>query len=368
MNNIKVVHVGEYVQGGVATYIKYLLSSEERIHNGNLNLDEYLILSKSKSYHDWPIAKDKIFYYDYKRKLNYIGKTIKRIRQLIKNIEPDIVYCHSTWAGVFVRIPLLFCRRRYYVIYNAHGWSFCREDSRVKKYLYAIIEKVLSWKTDIIINVSQNEYQNAIAYGISKGKMCVLYSGVKNKMINCYSNNVFDNNQLNVLFVGRFDKQKGIDILLPIFRKVNRTDLHLYIAGGSVLDDCNLNKEYGSDNITFLGWIDHDIVGKYYSACDVVIMPSRWEAFGLVAIEAMSYGKPVIVSNRGALPELVEEGKTGFIFDLNDENSLESVLNNLDKNQLFIMGREAEKVFEKQFTLNKMIDGTHQIFKRLCKK
>ena len=47
MNNIKVVHVGEYVQGGVATYIKYLLSSEERIQNGNLNLDEYLILSKS---------------------------------------------------------------------------------------------------------------------------------------------------------------------------------------------------------------------------------------------------------------------------------------------------------------------------------
>lgn len=367
MNNIKIVHVGEYVQGGVATYIKSLLSSEGRIQNKNIVLDEYLILSKYKSYHDWPIAKDKIFYYDYKRNLSYIVKTIKKISELIKNIEPDIVYCHSTWAGVFVRIPILFCMRRYKVIYNAHGWAFCRECSRLHKYLYAAIEKILSWKTNIIINVSQNEYQTAIDYGISKKKMCVLYSGVKNKINEFYQDNIFANNQLNILFVGRFDKQKGIDLLLPIFKKVNRADLHLYIAGGSVLGDCKLHKEYGSDNITFLGWVDHDKVGKYYHACDVVIMPSRWEAFGLVAIEAMSYAKPVIVSNRGALPELIEEGKNGFIFDLDNKNSLESVLNNLDKNKLFIMGREAKKIFEKKFTLKQMINDTQQIFERLCK-
>ena len=358
------MHVGEYVQGGVATYIKSLLSTN--FETDNLILDEYLILANKKSEHEWTLGQDRIFYYDYERKPQYIFKAIKHIHRVIKLIKPDIIYCHSTWAGVFTRIPFLFFRRSYKVIYNAHGWSFCRDCSKYKKYLYATIERILSWETDVIINVSKSEYNTAVRYGISAKKMQVLYSGVNEMKSEANQDVGFDEQQINMLFVGRFDKPKGLDLLLQVYENINRKDLHLYVIGDSVLDDC-LNKEkYDDANITYLGWIDHDKVKDYYNACDVVIMPSRWEAFGLVAIEAMSCKKPVIVSNRGALPELIENGRSGFIFDLNNLDTLNYILNSIDKIKLKLMGLNAKKIFDQNFTLEKMINKTHLIYKKLC--
>ena len=72
-------------------------------------------------------------------------------------------------------------------------------------------------------------------------------------------------------------------------------------------------------------------IGEYYQSCDGVIMPSRWEAFGLVAVEAMKYKKPVIVSDCGALPELVKDGYNGYVFKMDDEDSLKLIIDKLEK-------------------------------------
>ena len=75
-------------------------------------------------------------------------------------------------------------------------------------------------------------------------------------------------------------------------------------------------------------------------------MLSRWEAFGLVAVEAMKYGKAVIASDRGALPELIKNGENGFAFSMETRDSLKNVLDLLDKNQLRQMGYKAENFFQ----------------------
>lgn len=87
---------------------------------------------------------------------------------------------------------------------------------------------------------------------------------------------------------------------------------------------------------------------------DAVIVPSRWEGFGLVVIEAMKNYKPVIVSNRGALPELIKEEQDGYIFDMENLSSLEQILKNLNKNKLKKMGENARKKFELEFTSDNM--------------
>ena len=83
-------------------------------------------------------------------------------------------------------------------------------------------------------------------------------------------------------------------------------------------------------------------------------MPSRWEAFCLVAIEAMKYGKPVIVSNRGALPELVQEGINGWFFDMDDSYSLLSLLKTIN-NKNALDGEKINNYFQKNFILEKML-------------
>ena len=91
--------------------------------------------------------------------------------------------------------------------------------------------------------------------------------------------------------------------------------------------------------------------------CDVVIMPSRWDGFGLVAIEAMRNSKPVIVSNRGALPELIKNNENGYIFDMDNLNSLILILSKLNKSDLKILGKNARKSFLKNFSACKFVNN-----------
>ncbi|WP_154642988.1 glycosyltransferase family 4 protein, partial [Bacillus cereus] len=156
---------------------------------------------------------------------------------------------------------------------------------------------------------------------------------------------------INLLFVGRFDKQKGLDILIDIFKNNNLPKIKLYIIGEPVVSQAEFQFP---QNVINLGWIDNKLLDSYYSDMDAVIMPSRWEGFGLVAIEAMKNRKPVIVSNRGALPELINQEVNGYIFDLEKPNDLVDILLNLDKIELKEMGKRGRNIYEEKFTSNIM--------------
>ena len=133
-----------------------------------------------------------------------------------------------------------------------------------------------------------------------------------------------------VLFVGRIEPLKGIDTLIRAFSKMkvsgalSRHEICLVVIGGDVSisekDMTNemarlheLRKQYGlEDVVTFLGNRDQDTLPYYYSAADLVVMPSHYESFGMVALEAMACGTPVIASQVGGLAYLIQDGVTGY--------------------------------------------------------
>jgi glycosyltransferase involved in cell wall biosynthesis len=86
------------------------------------------------------------------------------------------------------------------------------------------------------------------------------------------------------------------------------------------------------------GWIGPDEIEAQMNEMDAVVVPSRWEGFGLVVLEAMRCGKPVIVSDRGGLPELVIHGFNGLIFSFDDPHSLVRVLESLSRGDLRRLG------------------------------
>ena len=116
-----------------------------------------------------------------------------------------------------------------------------------------------------------------------------------------------------------------------------------------------------------IGWLPRESLDAYYAAADGLVVPSRWEGFGLVAIEAMRAGTAVIASNRGSLPELVEHGITGYIFNLDetDLGELEGTLRGLDKNRLREMGAAATRLFEQGFTAESMNRGILDVYAKL---
>lgn len=354
---IKILHVGEYLQGGVATYVKTLLDSN------SAELDEYILCSDTNSNHEWKIPSNRIHYYSYKRSIKNILPAMYLIHRYIKKLDPDIIYCHSTWAGVFVRFPYLFLPRKPRILYNAHGWAFLRDTSKWKKGVYALIERILLIPTDRVINVSKYEYDAAVKYGLLKKKLSIIYSGISPKKndVEVETNYPFD--KINILFVGRFDRPKGIDYLLHEFLKCKRDDLHLTIIGDNVVGDSQIIEKKNTDSITFLGWMERVKLASYYKNCDVVIMPSRWEAFGLVAVEAMKYGKPVIVSDRGALKEIIKDHVNGYVFNFDKPESLQQILCNLDRKELKYLGLKGREIFLKSFQKKDMIEKTKSIYR-----
>lgn len=355
---MKILHVGEYVNGGVATYLKTLLSGLQKYDD----IENYLLISEYKSQQGWENITKKVFYYKYKRSIANIFLAIKQIHAVIKDINPDIIHVHSTWAGLFVRLPYLLKKRKAKIIYQSHGWSFLMDTSKYKKNIYAFVEKILSIPTDKIINISNYEQNQAIKYGLNKNKMIMVYNGVEDKVNKSKLILNWDRNKINLLFVGRLDRQKGLDLFLDVYEKMKLKNIHLYVIGRSVLDN-NLPKN--TEYVTYLGWVDSKDIDEYYQACDAVIMPSRWEGFGLVAIEAMRNSKPIIASNAGALPELIQNNINGYIFSLENKFSLRDILFKINKEKLKIIGLTNRNLFLKKFTNKQFVINILDLYKNV---
>ncbi len=142
----------------------------------------------------------------------------------------------------------------------------------------------------------------------------------------------------SILFVGRIEPLKGIDNLLRAIALVVdrqpkvRARLCVPIVGGDpdrIHEDDemvrlhDLREELGvADVVMFLGAKDQDLLQYYYSAAEMVVMPSDYESFGMVALEAMACGTPVIASDVGGLAFLVKDGRTGYRVPARDPEAL----------------------------------------------
>ncbi|MCD6577733.1 MAG: glycosyltransferase [Anaerolineaceae bacterium] len=148
-------------------------------------------------------------------------------------------------------------------------------------------------------------------------------------------------NENMILFVGRIEPLKGIDTLLKAISQLQLADVlsrcphFLYIIGGDPdLDREQMNKEMlqlqdlcsklGLDDLVlFLGKKDQDSLQYYYSAAEMLVMPSNYESFGMVALESMACGTPVIATQVGGLQHLVQDQRTGFVIPNDNPNALE---------------------------------------------
>jgi len=302
-----VVHVGEYVSGGVATYLRTLI--KEQIRNSQI---EKIIVFKSKRYSEqlhFDSPKVKVINYEYTRDVRGIV-TILGLWKRIINLHPDVIHLHSTFAG-FLRIHNIINRQRFKVIYCSHGWAFARDSNPLVNKAIAGVERILAIGCDKIINISESEASKAITYGLPISKMVTIENGIEIPKV--LPNKHRLHGELKLLFVGRFDRQKGVDLLIAAARQI--PDVSIYLVGSAVLHDSSFIQNNFPNNVHVLGWLSPDRVGEKMRQVDAVLVPSRWEGFGLVAIEAMKNQTAVLAANVGGLSNIVKDGENGFLFE-----------------------------------------------------
>ena len=186
-----------------------------------------------------------------------------------------------------------------------------------------------------------------------------------------------------LLFVGRIEPLKGIKTLLKAIGYISdngqaEENLCLAVIGGELADENGqeseemkllhqLRDEYGlKELVTFLGKRSQDSLPYYYSAAEMVIMPSHYESFGMVALESMACGTPVIASMVGGLIHLVEDGVTGYHVPVDDPVALSERISGLlkDKSLRYRMGHDAF-AFAKKYDWKNITDRMIQTYDEL---
>jgi D-inositol-3-phosphate glycosyltransferase len=215
------------------------------------------------------------------------------------------------------------------------------------------IERQILEQSDCVVATSPQELDQLRSFVSHKGNVEVIPCGTDTQIFrqlpqsDARSKLGLSETEKIVLYVRRFDPRKGIETLVRSFAKVataNTVPSRLVIVGGSHTDRADnweqariqqLVQELGIANqTTFVGAISHERLPLFYTAADVCVIPSHYEPFGLVAIEAMACGTPVIASNVGGLKFTVVPGETGLLVPPQDIDgfaiAIEQVLNRED--------------------------------------
>lgn len=161
---------------------------------------------------------------------------------------------------------------------------------------------------------------------------------------------------------GRFVPEKGIDLAILVAKK---TGIKLKLAGGPAKGKYweEKIKPFLGKNIEYVGMIPYSKIPKFYGDAKGLLSPHRWrEPFGLIFIETMACGTPVIAFNRGSAPEIIKDGKTGFL--VKNLNQMVKKIKEIEK----IDRKECRKLVEEKFTVEKMVENYEKTFYEIAKK
>lgn len=280
---------------------------------------------------------------------------IKKISDIIKNQQPDIIHAHGwmLYSAIYLKkkfnIPLIatihdygfICPKKTLmkgnIICNKCFTNDCIHCSKEQfgstvslfRYLGVIYQKSNLKYVDRFIAVSPFVKDMHSKY-IDKNRITVIpnfyYANEKGAVTNKDSIILPDD---FILFVGSLTHHKGVDILINAFNMIKDGNIKLVMCGKKYIKEAYKI----SENILIFEDTPRNLVLEAYSRCRFVVIPSAWpETFGLVAIEAMSYKKAIIASATGGLINIVDDGSTGILVPPNNLKELATAMDFLMKN------------------------------------
>jgi len=266
------------------------------------------------------------------------------IRDILREEKPDVVHVHN-WRGlspsVFdavksLGIPLVLHVHDYVLICPKssllrRSGEICAKQPPLCKLYKAIKSIAVGGKPDLVIGNSQFVIDQLRESGFFKDiPAAKLYSAIELENIEYVEKNY---EVIDVLFSGRLHSSKGVEILIDAFRQIKHEGIRLHIAGGGPEEKKLKIMAEGDSRIVFYGYLPVGKLEELYKKANITVVPSVWhEPFGIITIESFKYGTPVLGSNMGGIPELIEDNQNGLLFEAGNtdqlKDKLESLINN----------------------------------------
>lgn len=178
-----------------------------------------------------------------------------------------------------------------------------------------------------------------------------------------------------LLCLGRLVEDKGFDVAIEAFSRLlpHAPQAQLIVAGDGTERQAlqNLAAARGVDGqVTFTGWVHPDDTAELIGSASVVLMPSRREPFGLVALECALVGRPIVAARVDGLPEVVEDGRTGMLVDVDDISQTVAALLALlnDTPRAVAMGRQARLRAQERFRFDDHIHSYDRLYRQLGRR
>lgn len=245
---------------------------------------------------------------------------------------------------------------------------------KVMLFYRPIMEKLLK-RADVIIVATQGHIDGSDYLPKYSSKCVIIPYGVDRKIAKRADEyvgkaRITNKKTANMLFVGRLVYYKGCDILLDAFKQTEGAELTI-IGEGKLKEELIRKSELMglSKKVHFLGKVDNERLIKAYEECDILILPSvaKSEAFGLVQIEAMSFGKPVINTNLASgVPHVSLDSITGLTVPPNDVQALAHAMKWMieHEDERVEMGRKARTRVKDFFQIDMMLNEIYEIYKK----
>ncbi len=300
--------------------------------------------------------------------LDIYNKPMKdTVYEILQIEQPDVVHTHNlvgfsvaTWSAVkALRFPLL---------HTLHDHSLiCIRTTMYKKgqncfvpcgvcNLFSKIKRISSRKVDLVVGVSQYILRKHMELNFfPQSDYDFIYNAVS-KMSEVLSNKLKDEGNFCIGFLGRLDPSKGVEDVIQVVRKLRKElPVKLFIAGtGDKEYERMLREKAKGLPVEFLG---HVAPEDLFRSIHCLVVPSRChESFGLVIIESYAFGIPVIGAARGGIPEIIDEGKTGWLYDPDIPGDLERVIIKAfaNKDEIDEIGQQGQRKAE-DFTIEKYV-------------
>ncbi|MBC7080648.1 MAG: glycosyltransferase [Thermoplasmatales archaeon] len=317
---------------------------------------------------------DNVFYYKsrpFKKYENYRFVSFpsffsKRTERIIEKIKPGIIHSHSPgFMGVHAliasykkEIPLFFT---YHTFIDDSAYLIIRDknfQNFAKKLLYQWLRYYMKRCSCII--APSNYTARYINEKIIEKNIEVIPTGIDLKRFETKKNRSGikkeDGNKI-ILHVGRIVKEKNIDLIIEsapyILKKIDA--IFLIVGEGPARKEYEEKvKEKGLQNsFIFTGFVDDEKLLHYYASSDVFVFPSIYETQGIVALEAMASGLPVVAARAKALPDFIRDGENGYLFDpQNVKEFAEKVIKAIEDKKIAERGME----YVKNFSIEKMAE------------
>jgi len=235
--------------------------------------------------------------------------------------------------------------------------TLLRKESFWKKSLKILFLRWVYSKIDIAFYAGKNNLAYFLNYGVERSKLIFAPHAIENSRFEIqYMKEVealkeqlsIKKSEVVYLYAGKLDENKNIQLLINAFLQIANERAHLVIAGNGVAEESLKTLAENKNNIHFLPFQNQSMMPVIYQLCDVFVLPSISETWGLSLNEAMASGKAIIASDGvGAAADLIQDFQNGFVFQNNNVISLQEKLSFLnDKTKVAQFGTKSHEIIQ----------------------